>query len=260
MVAGLHLQCPNKASPVPPEVDEWAGRTPYRKLIGSLNYIAVATCPDIAYAVSCLTSFLDCYHPDHWSAAICVLRYLKCTCDLQLVLSGHSSLSLVGHSDSDYANCKDTSRSIAGYCFSLSSGMVSWSSKKQEITADSLCYTEYIALHEGGRELLFLRQLLDGLGFLSNATPSTPNINSSTPLFCDNDVAVRLTQDYVWHSRVKHIHVKFHSVRELVCLGDAAILHVNSADNIADILMKPLGRIAFERLWLMLGLQPVASS
>jgi transposase InsO family protein len=260
MVAGLHLQRPDKASPAPPEVSEWAERTPYRELVGSLNYIAVATRPDIAYAVGRLASFLDCYRPEHWSAAIRILRYLKGTRDLQLVLGGRSSLSLVGHSDSDYANCKDTSRSIAGYCFSLSSGMVSWSSKKQEITADSSCYAEYIALHESGRELLFLRQLLDGLGFLSNATPSTPNVNSSTPLFCDNDAAVRLTQDYVWHSRVKHIRVKFHSIRELVRLGDTTISRVNSADNIADILTKPLGRVAFERLRLMLGLRPVASS
>jgi hypothetical protein len=104
---------------------EWAEGTPYRELVGSLNYIAVATRPDIAYAVGRLVSFLDCYRPEHWSAAIRVLRYLKGTRDLQLVLGGHSSLSLVGHSDSDYANCKDTSRSIGGYCFSLGSGVIS---------------------------------------------------------------------------------------------------------------------------------------
>jgi hypothetical protein len=220
MVARLHLQRPDKASPVPPEISEWAEGTPYRELVGSLNYIAVATRPKIAYAVGCLASFLDCYCPDHWSAAIRVLQYLKGTHDLQLVLGGQSSLSLVGHSD--------TSRSITGYCFSLGSGMVSWSSKKQDIMADSSCNAEYIALHESGRELLFLRQLLDGLGFPSNAAPHAPQVNTSTPLFCDNDAAVRLAQDYVWHSRVKHIRIKFHSVRELVSLGDATILYRTS--------------------------------
>jgi hypothetical protein len=42
----------------------------YRKLIGNLNYLTVATRPNIAFAVGRLTSFLDCYWEEHWNAAI----------------------------------------------------------------------------------------------------------------------------------------------------------------------------------------------
>jgi hypothetical protein len=73
MIAGLHLRHPDKSAPVPLEISEWVECTPYHELIGSLNYIAVATCPDIAFAVGRLASFLDCYCPEHWSAAIRVL-------------------------------------------------------------------------------------------------------------------------------------------------------------------------------------------
>ena len=52
MVAGLQLQCPDKLTPMPPKVAKWIACTPYQELIGSLNYIAVTTCPDIAFAVS----------------------------------------------------------------------------------------------------------------------------------------------------------------------------------------------------------------
>src|SRR5260370_42421490 len=56
-----------------------------------------------------------------------------------------------------------TSCSISGYCFSLGSGMISWSSHKHNHAANSSCYTEYISLHDASHEVLFLCQLLDGI-------------------------------------------------------------------------------------------------
>ena len=247
MVAGLTLQKPDKTTLASTEVVEWAARTPYRKLVGSLMYLAVATRPDIAYAVSRLSSYLDCYGPEHWSAAIRILRYLKGTRDYVLVLGGTNPLRLSGYSDSDYANCLDTSRSVGGYCFTLGSGMISWSSRKQRTVADSSCYAEYIALHEASHEVVFLRQLLEGLHFL----PSEP-----TQLLCDNDAASRLSEDHVWHSHTKHVRVKYHYIRELVSTGDVSVSRVGSKDNTADILTKPLARVDFHRLRHYLGIRP----
>jgi hypothetical protein len=113
--------------------------------------------------------------------------------------------------------------------------------------ADSSCYTEYIALHEASYEAIFLRQLLDGLGFL----PEEP-----TPLFCDNDAASRLAEDQTGHPSVKHIRVKFHSVRQLVEEEEFKVNRVRSADNTADILTKPLGRSDFLHLRQYLGIRP----
>lgn len=246
MVAGLHLRRPDKSAPTPPEIAEWAARTPYRELIGSLNYIAVATRPDIAYAVGRLASFLDCYRTEHWSAAIRVLRYLKGTRTLSLVLGSDTPPNLLGYSDADYANCKDTSRSISGHCFSLGSGMISWSSRKQRLVADSTCYAEYIALHDASHEAIFLRQLLDALDF---------PCRGGTTIHCDNDASLRLAEDHVFHSQVKHIRVKFHSIRNCIDRGELKVLRVRSADNTADILTKPLGRSDFLRLRCYLGLR-----
>ena len=110
--------------------------------------------------------------------------------------------SLAGYSDSDYANCPDTSHSIIGYCFTLSSGVISWSSKKQSHTADSLCYAEYIALHHASKELISLHDLLNNLGF----GPSGP-----APLHCNNDAAHLLAEDHSHHTSETHIYeMPFH--------------------------------------------------
>jgi hypothetical protein len=124
--------------------------------------------------------------------------------------------------------------------------MISWSSKKQPTVADLSCYVEYIALHSAAHEVIFLRQLLEGLKFLPN---------NATTILCDNDVASRLSEDHVWHSHTKHIRVKYHYIHELVLTGDATITHVGSKDNTADILTKPLVRSDFQRLRHCLGLQ-----
>jgi hypothetical protein len=184
MVAGLRLERPDKTVAIPPSTTDWMERTPYRSLIGSLNYLAVASRPDIAFAVGRLASFLDCYCPEHWDAAIRVVRYLSGTRLLTLQLGGPNPLSLFGYSDSDYSNCKRTSKSIGGYCYSLGSGMISWASRKQKTVADSSCYAEYIALHDASHEAVFLRQLLSGV----DLSPVR-----STPLYCNNDAASQLT-------------------------------------------------------------------
>ena len=190
MVAGLQLRRPDKSNPVAPDVAAWAAKTPYQSLIGCLMYIVVGTRPDIAYAIGRLASFLDCYGLEHWEAAIHVVRYLKGTHTLCLTLGGSDSLQLTGYSDSDYANCVDTSRSIGGYCFSLGQGTISWSSKKQCTVADSSCYAEYIALHNITHEANFLHQLLAGLQL------HPPKV---TPIHCDNEATAILSEDHVWH-------------------------------------------------------------
>jgi hypothetical protein len=217
--------------PIDSAITFWIQRTPYRSLVSTLNYLAVAICPDIAFAVRRLATVLDCYQPKHWDAAIRVVRYLKGTHLFSLDLGGNNPICPIGYSDSDYMNCPVSSWSMGGYCFSLGSGMVSWASHKQPHTADSSCYAEYISLHDAFHKVIFLQQLLDGLALL----PSNP-----TPLYCDNDAARQLTEDQRWHSKVRHFRVKYHSTQDLIDSNELTVLRVRSSDNTADILIKSL--------------------
>ena len=164
---------------------------------------------------------------------------LKALNSLHLYLVGRNSFQLNGYPDSDYVNCLDNSHSISGYCFTLGSGVVSWSLQKQPAVANSSCYTEYITLHNASHEVIFLQQLLNGL---SLHPPGAPQ------LFCDNKATTCLSEGHVWHSHTKHIRVKYHFTHEHVLVGNITVSCIGSKDKTADIFMKLLAHIDFHRL------------
>ena len=108
---------------------ERMARVPYREAIGSLMYTSIATCPDITFAVSTLSQFLDDPGEAHWEAVKRVYRYLSRTRDLALTYGGDKH-KLRGHTDADGAS-QEHRCTISRYCYSIDGGTVTWSSKKQ---------------------------------------------------------------------------------------------------------------------------------
>jgi hypothetical protein len=159
-------------------------------------YLSLGTRPDISYLINKLSSFLDCYTTAHWMAAIRVVHYLKGTRLLTLRLGGRKTISLVGHSDTDYANDPDRRHSIMGYTFSLGSGSISWASRKQKVVTLSSAKAEYIGASEAAKEACWLQMLVRGIG---------TTVDAPTPIFCDNNATIILAGDQSFHVRAKHI-------------------------------------------------------
>jgi hypothetical protein len=92
------------------------------------------------FVVSILSRFMHSSRETHFIAAKRILRYIKGTIDLGIFCPRPSegAVELRGYTDSDWGGCVDDSRSTSGYLFSLNSGVFTWSSKKQEITAQSI--------------------------------------------------------------------------------------------------------------------------
>ena len=109
----------------------------YQQIVGSLQYAAGGTRPDIAYAVSTIAKF--CHQPTelHMTAAKCVLRYLKQTKDLNLTYVKESPEAIIGYSDADWAGDVQDRRSTSANVFLLGGGAITWSSRKQSSVAVS---------------------------------------------------------------------------------------------------------------------------
>ena len=102
------------------KVDEWL----FRSLIGCLMYLT-ATRPDIMFAVSLLSRFMNCASEVHFIAAKRILRYIKGTINYGIKYSCCHNFQLQGFSDSDWAGSIEDMRSTTGFCFSFGSGVFS---------------------------------------------------------------------------------------------------------------------------------------
>ena len=110
-------------------------------------YLAISTCPDIAYAVGVLSRFSSNPGKEHWAAVKHLFRYLKGTLDYRLSYSPDPTFTslFTTYSDADHGGCKDTGRSTGAYVVKMGTGAVSWSSKLQPIVAKSTTEAEYVA-------------------------------------------------------------------------------------------------------------------
>ncbi len=217
----------------------------YCEAIGRLMYMSLATRPDISYAVSTLSHYMQEPRTTHWHAILRVFKYLKGTRDYSLTLGGKNT-HITGYSDADWAQQMHR-HSISGYAFFIGSGIISWSSKKQPVITLSSTESEYVALTHALKELIWIRKLFTEL-IHPFAQPTT--------LFCDNQGAIVLSKDSTFHAQTKHIDVQFHFIRQTVSLSQSKIKYCPTDDMIADAFTKPLKRVKLARFRTLMGLAP----
>ena len=217
---------------------------PYREAVGALNWATLATRPDIAFAVSTVARFAANPGIAHWEAVKRIYRYLAGTRDLWLTY-GETRRVLEGYADADGSMTEDR-RAITGYAFLIDGGAVSWSSKRQEIVSLSTTESEYVAATHGMKEAIWLRSLLSEL---------FEPIKPPTTLFSDNQAAIALTRDHQYHSRTKHIDVRYHFIRWVIEQGSLRLIYCPTDDMVADTLTKALPSAKVKHFATGLGLR-----
>jgi histone deacetylase 1/2 len=235
----------------------------YCQLVGKLIFLTI-TRPDIAYAVSRVSSYMSKPQISHLDAAKHILRYIKHTADHGIFYQAGQALTITGYTDADWGSCPETRRSMGAYIFLLAGGPITWQSKRQHTVSRSSTESEYRALSDSAQEAVWLRRLLQELQVLSpnphsslsrTQSLSTTSQASCITIFCDNQSALKLAQNPVFHARSKHVEIHYHFIRERVLEGEIEILHINSQDQPADFLTKPLGKIKFTKHRDEIGIQ-----
>jgi hypothetical protein len=209
---------------------------PYASLIGSINYCAVATRPDISYASNKCAQFTSKPTLVRWEAAKRILRYLLHTKEYGICYSqtgngieGYAH-NLAGFTDADFAGDINDSRSTTGWVFMFNGSPISWASKKQGLVTRSLMESELVAGSITSAEGIWLIRL--GKDFRHNFT--------LIPLFTDNQSFIMFSNNDVSNSRTKHIDTHYHYTREQIIAGTIKLHYIPTLDNPTDILTKPL--------------------
>ena len=215
---------------------------PFLSLLGVLMWIMRCTRPDIATAISIIASFSHCFGESHFTALLCVVRFLKGTREDRLMYvrtdtipSGLTRLNL--YTDSDYAVCKITRRSRTGWLLKMGSNVIAYGSTRQSLVTLSTTEAELVAMCEGVRNLVGVIAILQE--FCPAELPVTTHV--------DNQGAIAVGSDQVHNSRSKHIDVRFFFTRELCDDGVIDIIYINTTENPSDIFTKLLPRPAFTK-------------
>jgi hypothetical protein len=166
----------------------------YRSIVGSLNYLSILTRPDISYAVSALSQFLESPGLTHYNAAEQVFRYISGTREVGLTFEKQVSKGLKAYVDADWGNCLLTRRSVTGYVAMMGDHLLSWKSNKQSTVSLSSAEAEYKALSDLSREMVWITSLINEIQIIKSP--------SRIPIYVDNMAAIDLakseTSQNIW--------------------------------------------------------------
>lgn len=222
--------CPKEGSTEHQDLQESMGFS-YRQLLGELTYAYVICRPDIGYAVTMLSRFSTAPHRDHYLGLTRIAKYLRQTIhwgivywreqarmDLPEAAFDLASVNptlpefpsipldeLAGFCDAAYATDVRTRRSVTGYAFTFAGGAVAYKSKLQPVVSLSSSEAEFYAAVQASKCALYLRMVLNELGFLKKG---------ATTLHIDNQACVHMINDNKPTSRTRHVWIHWFAIQE----------------------------------------------
>ena len=209
---------------------------PYRELVGSLIYISIVSRPDIAYATSLLSRYLDKPTKQLWIAAKRVLRYLNATSNLALTFYKNQDTGVVAYSDADWAGDISSRKSTSGCVLYHCGNPVLWYTRKQNCVALSTAESEYIVCATAAVDTVYSQRIVKDL-----------KCDSLIPLiYTDNQSAINMWESYENSRRSHHIDIKYHFIKDLVHKNVIKLGYTPTNDNVGDIFTKALNPFKFK--------------
>ena len=137
-------------------------------------------------------------------------------------------------------------RSTGGMAFYLNENLITWCSQKQKTVSLSSCESEFMAATAAAKQALWLRNLINEI------TKQDPK---PVTLFVDNNSAIALMKNPVFHGRSKHIDLKYHFIRECVERGQIVVKRVGTEEQKADILTKAMPAVKLSVMSHLIGIR-----
>lgn len=220
-------------------------RTRFQTITGSLLYLMLGTQPDIAFVVTKLSQFAANLSEEHLSKALYICRYLIGTKLYSLVYKSASGKGLTACTDSDWASDPNTRCSQTGFFLKLASGIFSWQSRAQKTVALSSTEAEYMALSDCSCQVIWICNLLGEVGYQFGLIH----------ICGDNQGSIFMGSSPVTETRLKHIDIRYHYIREVVESKLVEVFYIDDNDNPADMFTKNLGHVKFQKFRALLGLK-----
>nr|GFB79186.1 retrovirus-related Pol polyprotein from transposon TNT 1-94 [Tanacetum cinerariifolium] len=156
-----------------------------------------------------------------------------------------SSFGLIAFLDADHTGCIDNCKSTYGGIQCLGDKLVSWMSKKHDCTAMSSAEAEYVMLSSSCAQVMWMRTQLQDYGLHYN----------NIPLYCDSQSVIAISCNPVQHSHTKHIHTRYHFIKEQVENGIIELYSVRIEYQLADMFTKALPKDRFKYLVRRIGMR-----
>ncbi|KAL0558994.1 hypothetical protein IC582_003583 [Cucumis melo] len=166
---------------------------------------------------------------DHWAVVEQILCYSKAAPGRGILYRDHGYTRVECFSDADWAGSRKDKRSTSGYCVFVGENLVPWKSKKQNVISRSSAESEYRAMTQSVCAIVWIHQLLSETCF---------SITVPAKLWCDNQVALHIASNPVFHEQTKNVEVDCHFIREKIQDGLVSTGYVKTGEKLGDILTK----------------------
>jgi hypothetical protein len=257
-VTGPNGKLDKTMCPSTTEEEEHMSSVPYRQLVGTLLHLTMQTRPDIANAVGELSKYMTNPGAKHWEAAKRVLRYIKGTINVGIVMdaskttfawAADGTLTLTDalhvYVDASYAD-DGKGRATGGFAAVLAGGIVSFKSTRLTDPPTSTAHAEIAAAYVGAQEAIWLVKLLGDMQIVLTEAPV---------LLEDNTAAVTHSHDASFHGRLRHLGTKYHFTRRQIKQGLLSMIHLDTEEQCADMFTKALSAYQFLYLCNKLGIR-----
>lgn len=225
----------------------------YQQRVGSINFAAVTTRPDVSFAASKLSEFLTNPSSHHLDQAGRVLRYLAHTKNYAIVFDGQTGDAdtiFLGSSDASFADDVDTRQSSNGYCFKLYNGLIDWKANKQRTVTTSSTEAELLAMSMTANTKMWWDRFFEAIQL---------KIEGVTHIECDNKQTIRAftkTGTQIT-TKLRHVDIHRHWLRQEVQKGTINIRWTPTTSILADGLTKMLPPQRHAEFIKLIGLQAI---